>query len=777
MANKFDYVPIIALSGVDKDNTSLSTGHYTDASNIRFYDGRPRKLGGNLDFSFDNSNTISGCARTVYSQVLSDKVTTLIGTNTRLYAVISSELTNITPLVTSTTTIANSVSTNYQILGSNPATTTSGSADVVISSTAHVLQAGDSVVLSMFPTDVTLGADPLDTVNTSTTITINQTSQPYGLGDTVHISGVSGAVNGIPASEINGYHTVANPLTNSFDIVVTTPATSTASGGGSSVVSGGLAVPSSELNATHIVRSTNTNDYTITVTTAATSSGSGGGGSVVEATAVLTITDTGHGLPDGDRIKLTLSTAVGGVPAGEINAEHIIRDAQTNTYNIVVSTVATSSVSGGGGASTARQEQIAAGNCNGGQGIGYGVGRYGTGRYGVSKTSSSNITFPRIWSFDRYGANVIMSAGDETGVYSWDGDTSAAPTLITNAPTDVDYVFSYKNFIITLRGRRVKWSDQGQSTVWTGTAQNQAGEDDIEDADDFISHAEVKNGVVLFTRGRKIVKMTYVGRANLVWSFKTLQVPDGIIARNARISINDTAYWQGNNNFWKYDGGDPVPLRSNSRTGHNYVRRYVYNDINTAQKDKCFMWYNSLWDEIWIHYPSSGSNEPDRVIRWSRSEKHFTPDTLSRTAAEAPYISSVNPRLIGTDNKMYRHELGLNDDTGTLDWSLTLPLLQVGSNCLYVGGMIPDSTQTGDISVSVKGLPYPQDANPDYAQTDGVARTTVSNFTISNTTGRLSMFLTNRDIEVTISQSSVTDGDWIMGAWKLETKPSDERKR
>ena len=692
MANKFDYVPIIALSGVDKDNTSLSTGHYTDASNIRFYDGRPRKLGGNLDFSFDNGNTIAGCSRTVYSQVLSDKVTTLVGTSTRLYAVISSELTNITPLVTSATTVANSVSTNYQTLGSNPATTTSGSADVVISSTAHVLQAGDSVVLS----------------------------------------GFGAALNGIPAVE---------------------------------------------LNATHIVRSTNTNDYTITVTTAATSSGSGGGGSVVEATAILTITDTGHGLPDGDRIKLTLSTAVGGVPAGEINAEHIIRDAQTNTYNIVVSTVATSSVSGGGGASTARQEQIAAGNCNGGQGIGYGVGRYGTGRYGVSKTSSSNITFPRIWSFDRYGANVIMSAGDETGVYSWDGDTSAAPTLITNAPTDVDYVFSYKNFIITLRGRRVKWSDQGQSTVWTGTAQNQAGEDDIEDADDFISHAEVKNGVVLFTRGRKIVKMTYVGRANLVWSFKTLQVPDGIIARNARISINDTAYWQGNNNFWKYDGGDPVPLRSNSRTGHNYVRRYVYNDINTAQKDKCFMWYNSLWDEIWIHYPSSGSNEPDRVIRWSRSEKHFTPDTLSRTAAEAPYISSVNPRLIGTDNKMYRHELGLNDDTGTLDWSLTLPLLQVGSNCLDVGGMIPDSTQTGDISVSVKGLPYPQDANPDYAQTDGVARTTVSNFTISNTTGRLSMFLTNRDIEVTISQSSVTDGDWIMGAWKLETKPSDERKR
>ena len=64
---KFDDIPIIALPGVDKDNTSLSTKHYTASSNIRFYDGRPRKLGGNSSLTFDSGNLITGCSRTTYS--------------------------------------------------------------------------------------------------------------------------------------------------------------------------------------------------------------------------------------------------------------------------------------------------------------------------------------------------------------------------------------------------------------------------------------------------------------------------------------------------------------------------------------------------------------------------------------------------------------------------------------------------------------------------------------------------------------------------------------
>src|SRR5690606_6287060 len=61
-------------------------------------------------------------------------------------------------------------------------------------------------------------------------------------------------------------------------------------------------IPDTEINATHIVRATTPNTYTITVASAATSTGSGGGNAVVEATAIITVNATAHGLPDGDRV-------------------------------------------------------------------------------------------------------------------------------------------------------------------------------------------------------------------------------------------------------------------------------------------------------------------------------------------------------------------------------------------------------------------------------------------------------------------------------------------
>ena len=372
-----------------------------------------------------------------------------------------------------------------------------------------------------------------------------------------------------------------------------------------------------------------------------------------------------------------------------------------------------------------------------------------------------------------------MTAGSQTGVYSWDGDTSIAPTLLTNAPTAVNYVFESKNIIITMgdsdTDNRLKWSDQGASTTWTATDQNQAGDDDIEGADKFISHATVRNGELVFTNGRKLLLFEYIGRP-LIWRRTLIEAPDSLIAQNARVSVNGVVYWMGLNNLWEYNGGIIRPIRSNSETGHNYVRRYIFSDLNDAQQSKSFAWYNALWNEVWFHWPSSGSNECDRVVRYSLSEGHFvTDEDFNRTAAEYPFISQTYPKLCGADNVIYRHELGLNDDASTLDWSLSFPLLQVGNDLVEIGGVIPDSTQTGDISMNVSGLPYPQSANIQYAQTTGIAGVSASNFTVSPSTGRIGLGIESRDIQVNLSQSGVTDGDWILGRWNIEVAKGSER--
>lgn len=64
----------------------------------------------------------------------------------------------------------------------------------------------------------------------------------------------------------------------------------------------------------------------------------------------VTITSAAHGLITGDAVTLAGLAATGGVPAGELNATHIVTVVDANTYTITSTTAATSTVAAGGGA-------------------------------------------------------------------------------------------------------------------------------------------------------------------------------------------------------------------------------------------------------------------------------------------------------------------------------------------------------------------------------------------------------------------------------------------
>ena len=68
-----------------------------------------------------------------------------------------------------------------------------------------------------------------------------------------------------------------------------------------------------------------------------------------DTSTTIVITITGHGGADNDYVTISGATAVGGVPAGEINAEHQISNVTSNTFEITVTTAATSTVGAGGG--------------------------------------------------------------------------------------------------------------------------------------------------------------------------------------------------------------------------------------------------------------------------------------------------------------------------------------------------------------------------------------------------------------------------------------------
>jgi len=558
----------------------------------------------------------------------------------------------------------------------------------------------------------TLANNPIDTVLGSNVITINDTAHILIEGDVVSLSG-SAAVGGVPAIDINKSHFIGNVTVNSYDVTVSTTATSTASGGGAAVV---------------------------------------------RATNIITVTDSTTVL-DGDNIEISnLGASVGGIPTGDIEGVRAIRNLTGTTYDIVADSAATSSVSGAGG-NIDIAYQIAAGTCDPTTGTGYGLGLYGEGLYGVPK-SATNPTFPSIWSFDRFGNLIILTRGTQTGLYSWTANVEQVPILVANAPTAINYCFTSNEIAVTLGAsgveNRIQWSDQGGLTTWTGTAENKAGQDDIEGASEFISHASLRGFNLLFTR-EQVYSFRFIDKP-FVWETKQIDPARGLIAQNARVVVNGICYWMGRDNFFQYRGGNVEVIPSNSTT-QSTVKKHVFNNINTAQDSKCFTWYNEEFNEIWFHYPSESSDEPDSVATYNVMTRVWGIHSYDRTAAEYPSVLKTFPLLADITDVIYEHERGTDDDGSPLSWTLSTPFFNSGTNNILIGGVIFDSIRSGDITVKVLTKTYPKDTPVE------------TEYTVPDTIDKISFRRRARYWQYEISGSELGQF-WRAGIWMQEIKGS-----
>lgn len=668
--------PIACLPGVQPstDNTPLATKHWTFSDKIRFVNGFPQKIGGWTLSTILSGETILGAARMLFSAILAGRVQTVVGTDEKLYGLRGSRLTNITPLQTSTTAIANSLATLFGTLANNPVSVTNGSATITISDTS---------------------------------------ASRFKINDTVTLAGA------------------------------------TTTGG----------VPDTEINAAHVIRSIGANSYTVRVATAATSTTSGGGAAVERSCGMLRVTAASHGQLDGDRVKITGAADTGGILAAEINLEFIIRNVAAGTFDVMTDGTATSSVSAAGGAGTLYQKEIADGRRDASFGQGYGMGLYGAGLYGVSKTSTQGIQFPRIWFGDVFGDEIILTPGNQTGLYNWDGSTVAAPELVTNAPTAINYAFVSNSIVVTFGAgaveNKIKTSDQGALTVWTASSTNQVFEDNIEGAGRLLSHAPVGGLNLIFSENRTYT-FRYIGLP-LVWEIKLKDPSIGIIAPNARCVVNDTAFWMDTRNFYLWRGGNVEVIPANSQE-QSTILRYVFDNLNFPQKSKNFAWYNKDFNEVWFHYVRASENDPGGVARVCLTDYTWTPDTMDRLAAEYPNALLGNPRLTapdGDDSIIYKHESGADDDTAALPFEITTNLRTSGADSTVQVGFIPDSIMDGSISLTLQAKQFPQSPNLTFNET----------YAVTDELERQAITVSGRYWDYTLSGEALGQA-WRMGAWQ-----------
>lgn len=555
-----------------------------------------------------------------------------------------------------------------------------------------------------------------------------------------------------PISTVSGSNsvTIADAAAADYrvgDIITISGATAT----------GGVGTP--DLNTAHRIRTIGVSSYTVTVPTTASSTATGGGASVIRTSGLVTVTDATHGMANGQRVKISGASAFGGIDALEINLEFIIRSVTTNTFDVVTDDVATSSVTAAGGAGTEYQQEIASGRRDASIGQGYGMGRYGVGRYGVTKTSTGGLKYPRIWFLDHFGETLIATPGNQTGVYSWDGDLLVAPTLVANAPTEINYAFISDNILVTFGAggivNKIFASDQNDIEQWTASSTNQVFEDNVETDGRLLTHVRV-NGINLIFTETSCHTFRYIGLP-LVWEIKEKDTSIGIIGPMARVCVNDIGYWMGQGNFYMWRGGNVEIIPANTQK-QSTILDYVFNNLNTAQKSKCFAWYNRRFNEVWFHYPSGTSIDCDAIARVSLSDYSWTPDTMDRAAAEYPDILLVNPRLSeiqGENSVLYKHEIGTDANTESLAWSLSTNLRNLGRDTVSQVGVIPDSTQDDAINLHIDAYLFPQ----------STVKTFTNDYTIDETSERIPMAINGRYWMYTLSGDELGQF-WRLGDWQ-----------
>lgn len=673
------YQPIDTLPGVqpETDKTAVSTGHFTYSDKIRWENDVPKKIKGWQSILFDYSSTILGTVRSIFTDFINGKFYTVLGSNKKLYSVIGSRLTNITPLLVTSEAVPDSLDTHYDTLTNNPFSSTNGSMIITV-------------------TDA-------DAAN-------------YEVGDTVYFSGAAGFA-GILAAAING---------------------------------------------DSIIRTIGAGFYTVNFGVAANATTTGGGAAVVRSSGLITVNDLAHGQLDGDRVGIDDAATTAGILDTEINNQFIIRNVTTNSFDVMTVGEATSSVSAGGGVSTIYFQEIPEGNLNETAVQGYGAGFYGMGLYGTALLSTSARSFPRIWFFDRYANSVVMTPGNQTGVYQWFGNNETAPQLVANAPTKVNYVFVQDNILVTLgaedggnpQENRIFASDQNDITMWTSSANNQVYDDNVEGAGRLISHCPVEDYSLLFTEN-KTYSFRYIGLP-FVWETKTIDDTIGIIAPLARCNAKGDAYWMGLDNFYRYRGGKVEIVPANSQDEATLLR-YVFDNLNIGQKSKFFAWYNKEFDEVWFHYATADSNEPNRVATVNLKTGVWAPHTLDRTAAESAGVKLKNPRLANA-NILYQHEYGFDADGASMPWSLVGNKRYYETDSTNLNSIVPDSVQTGNITFTYLGYLFPQSPLPVDSPTP---------YTVTPTTEFIPFTASGRFHQYALEGNELGQ-EWIGGAWMEE---------
>jgi hypothetical protein len=506
----------------------------------------------------------------------------------------------------------------------------------------------------------------------------------------------------------------------------------------------------------------------------------------------VSVVDANGGYISGDFVTFSGASAVGGLT---LNGEYqlTIDTTAINTYFITASSNASSSATGGGTVSAAYQINTGAASVT--PLTGWGAGPWSAGAWGVGVPSDVQI---RLWSQANFGEDLIFAprGGD---IYFWDataGLTSRGVTLASIAPVganvpsvqDLILVSDISRFVFcfgcndlasaTKNPMLIRWSDQENATQWTPAATNQAGSLQLSRGAEIIAAKQARQEVLVWSDSA-LYALQYVG-APVVWGAQLVGENISIASQNAVAYANGVAFWMGIDKFYMYDGrAQPLPCN---------LRKFVFNDFNTAQYRQVFSGTVEAYHEVWWFYCSAESDTADRYVVYNYLDNIWYYGTMDRTAwldsglRDYPLAATYSNNLVNQEEGVDDNELGAS--TPIHAYASTAEFdLDDGHQFNFIWRVLPDITFDGStiespsavmtlLPMQNSGSGYNSPASVGGSNNGTITRSAV--LPIEKFTEQLNTRVRGRQMTMKI-ESTEAGVTWQLGSPRLDMRPDGRR--
>lgn len=521
---------------------------------------------------------------------------------------------------------------------------------------------------------------------------------------------------------------------------------------------------------------------------------------VTNGSTTVNINIADHGVETGAYVTISgVVGPIGGVPASEINAEHVATRVDTDNFTITVTTAATSTVSNAGGTAIVVACQINPGYAYTTFGYGWGTSTWSRGAWGSGSTQP--VDLPQMdWWFDQFDNDLVMNIR-RGAIYYWERGSATSPALAlstravllsslagaSDVPTIAYQVLvSQNNKHLLAFGCQpfagaatdfdpllIRWANQNDPTDWTPSAISTAGFLRISRGSKIIRAIPMRQEILILTDAT-LSTLQFTGTSE-VFSLQEMADNISIISPRAVITVNNTAYWMGTDKFYAYSGRvETLPCT---------LRNHVFQNINLDQAEQIVTGTNEGWNEVWWFYPTLDSqvnnayviynyleqiwyygNEPRNA--WSDSPLRQYPQAIKNT-----YTSDVNATAV-----MYNHEQGTNADTLPMTayiQSSDFDLVD-GEQYILTKRIIPDVDFAGstanapEVTMTIKPHNFPGSAYGT-SESGRVIQSTVGQYTEQ-------VFIRTRARQIGFRiDSDGLDTQWQLGTPRLDGRTDGKR--